>query len=1062
MDEEAYAQRGFAALDEDDEPEVTPEEAWAAEQAAAREAAEDEQQELLAAEPLFSALLKRTLAKTSPDDAVLQDYASMVVPNLSLELAHKTAKGGDFAREHRAEGRERAGDYSYDQSLRAHLVNGLLPAAQVARTLLRWEVDCFVDDWDEYTYRLLCAGYTLHDWGKLPAVQEELAAAGLDYTVSVAQHLSLVEEIFVRWCERLGLDDFLAAIGGVEANLHDLIFIASNTQTQSGTLRNLAALPGLRAGGRSRQLATDLSRLADLLAYVARTPVEAAAHATIGGVLENLSDGQARLTCHHLADVRGVVTNLINNAALSSFAVADMREPLLYAPSGVVYLERNGAPVPPEVADVAEMAVAKIRGLCQQQLKRQLIGFGRDGKGLKHADYYWLFFSPRQLPEVAARAAMVRITAGGTKQPSAPKRFAKMRDEKLVADAIDLDLPGDIAVDRLAELCAMLADVVKEHAPELDAMTLILKELDLEDVADTVTEIPFRGGTPYPWYYAAGVYRQRTPGLSDAEWEEQLYELAEAVARNLSDQLSAQATGWDVLRRYVHEHLRFGSGATQGITERVAAELAQYGGARKSRGGTVVCSLCHAPYEVGQQQEAAILFAPQVYTNKQPLHGGKAIRHMCAVCGMELMLRQVLMNTSSAVGKRFEGRRFRYLFFYPSYFFTTETLGMLRELQTELRRLSFTTLRKALLPADKYAEPRADLSLRTLQHIQDLLLDPTVRQSPADDRLFRLRYDEREPMTFSFLGIPPTSRDAKDAEAWIHPAFLALVLPLLLDVKVVASESMLPLIQEATELPETVLFDSPHQFVSYLTGSTRLNLDEVGPALQQLATAYLIHLDGNAGTGSGGYDYRWSKMAALARDLATSPLYAFHYLKRWQRRESLDSFGAWKAALYVDLVYRYLHGKECRDMTHAQELTARYRRFYRAEKLNSNAILRPLSVAASAVLEADPRLFASDEALEEVVRGELRSFMDRVMNNRADGRLPKGSTHETREEAIGAFSAYVVREIYRGAFAGDRAALRGKQLNLLKNACEALYLDAWRNERSEERVEEKTQGEINQ
>jgi CRISPR-associated protein Csc3 len=149
-------------------------------------------------------------------------------------------------------------------------------------------------------------------------------------------------------------------------------------------------------------------------------------------------------------------------------------------------------------------------------------------------------------------------------------------------------------------------------------------------------------------------------------------------------------------------------------------------------------------------------------------------------------------------------------------------------------------------------------------------------------------------------------------------------------------------------------------------------------------------------------------------------------------------------------------------MTHAQELTARYRRFYRAEKLNSNAILRPLSVAASAVLEADPRLFASDEALEEVVRGELRSFMDRVMNNRADGRLPKGSTHETREEAIGAFSAYVVREIYRGAFAGDRAALRGKQLNLLKNACEALYLDAWRNERSEERVEEKTQGEINQ
>ena len=107
-----------------------------------------------------------------------------------------------------------------------------------------------------------------------------------------------------------------------------------------------------------------------------------------------------------------------------------------------------------------------------------------------------------------------------------------------------------------------------------------------------------------------------------------------------------------------------------------------------------------------------------------------------------------------------------------------------------------------------------------------------------------MRFPEREHITFSFVGFPPADRDAKDAEAWIHPAFLALALPLLLDIKVFASESMLPSVQEATELPETVAFDSAHAYVGYLTEPSRLkelredihrtpgrfNIDEVLPA----------------------------------------------------------------------------------------------------------------------------------------------------------------------------------------------------------------------------------------
>src|ERR1044071_5072463 len=62
----------------------------------------------LAHEPLFSALLKRVVqqqdAQSGEPDIVLRDYVEFVAPQLSLLLAHKTAKGGNFVIDKRAEG----------------------------------------------------------------------------------------------------------------------------------------------------------------------------------------------------------------------------------------------------------------------------------------------------------------------------------------------------------------------------------------------------------------------------------------------------------------------------------------------------------------------------------------------------------------------------------------------------------------------------------------------------------------------------------------------------------------------------------------------------------------------------------------------------------------------------------------------------------------------------------------------------------------------------------------------------------------------------------------------
>ena len=95
----------------------------------------------LADEPMFSVLLRAAVAKAAPDDSVLLDYVTYVAEPLSAELALVSAKGGEkFIAARLAEGKTDAdvARYRHEQSLRAHLVNGLLPVARIARQLQAW------------------------------------------------------------------------------------------------------------------------------------------------------------------------------------------------------------------------------------------------------------------------------------------------------------------------------------------------------------------------------------------------------------------------------------------------------------------------------------------------------------------------------------------------------------------------------------------------------------------------------------------------------------------------------------------------------------------------------------------------------------------------------------------------------------------------------------------------------------------------------------------------------------------------------------------------------------
>lgn len=132
-------------------------------------------------------------------------------------------------------------------------------------------------------------------------------------------------------------------------------------------------------------------------------------------------------------------------------------------------------------------------------------------------------------------------------------------------------------------------------------------------------------------------------------------------------------------------------------------------------------------------------------------------------------------------------------------------------------------------------------------------------------------------------------------------------------------------------------------------------------------------------------------------------------------------------------------------MSHARTLTETYRRFYRAKgRASSNSILRPITVAAHAILSADRRIYVDADGLAEIVRGEVAGFVDRVANRRADGYVPRIEIDGRKvidADAIKQFADFFVKVLFFDALRGDVSALRGRQLNLLKNACEVIYRD---------------------
>lgn len=1001
-------------------------------------------------------LLRRAVAGRDP---ALVDFVETLAPRLLERFTTIPALGGSGQRtalcdpclpdglvRYRDEELERF-SHNFDQSLTAHILNGLFAGMRMAEEL---PPDKALSDAEK---RLWVIGYIVHDYTKVYGVKVN------------AGQLDTIRQVVSCLGEDLGFDAYLPDWLDY---LDDVVFLAQNTQKVEGAnlnLRNYRLRTRLRRLEKMRMLCS----YSDVLVHV-RTPSEVMLPGSDGrnravNLRKTLDDlfgtGQApRLAYHKLTEVRGLLSNLVNNAVMAELK-AQGYQPYLFFPDGVVYLVAPGVR-----ATVDSVAVARSvwEWIVQALSSDEEFGIKRVGKdGLKIAPPLYELVDATGLLKLGVDEAM-RITnsyaserlygfATGKSKAQLEREFD---DYKPICEDFvrEQGWPADVRVDILAEFLIFLKRRLfgKLYGRQKQADEWLLEVLKLggsvtlEEATRGIT-----GGTLTGWFYVASQYVLAQQYQDPEALRETLESLAERFLAHTAQQRWASKTspqieqafldfipqiidvdGNNLVKDSTSVRLRFEAEYTKYITSKANKEL--------------VCSLCALPYSATQQVDTVVLFLGQQYSNKNPLDTDAVKRGICPICAVEMMLRQVWQGVPA---QKYQDRRPVTLYLYPTYFFTLETEYVAQSFITEMQDLDVFDLRR-------YLRNKA-FTLEAFLRYDEFTSDETARRRGIRSP----RYRKGSPSGLVFTSLSPIGDPKKltDTDAWIIPALLAVGVPLLLDVKVVASPSFVPLFPSGADFRETVILDGPHTFTQHVWGVDRFRVDEVERALIRLLELYDLHLD----VFSERRKPHWAQLNAIVKDVITDPYYVFSYYERKERSQRAKKRKGKKGGKqsrfkgispqdierYMEIYYT-LGGET--DMGIIGKLVDAYAAFYRADWKKPDsayAVLRPFGTALGVIVESDPRTDRDDLIL--LAAGSVNDDQERVRANQAEGFDPivtnksLGSYPERlalSRQRIEEFAVLCVDDLFAGYCRGDRAILR-ERTNRLRSAARFYYLKTY-------------------
>jgi CRISPR-associated protein Csc3 len=961
---------------------------------------------------IMSTLLQTLILETLPEDTdpILRLYIEKLLPYLEQEFSLISALGGSYEAHYQilfqlgdsyAEEKAQKWSSRADQNLLVHVLNGLLTAWNISKYLPQP-----LSDIEKY---LLCLGLTLHDYNKYCNGQGEETPRNYE-----------VDEI-INLCRDLGEKlNFQLFWSQWQEYISEIAYLAQNTQNKVGTNIYPANWPVTKIKDR-RRLETPLRHL---LAFG-----DIAVHFSDPGDIDTQTGGDRlrerlrylninkSLVYHRLRDTIGILSNGIHNATIL-FAKQLNWEPILFFAQGVIYL----APVESQTPDIHELQGfiwQQISGVLGSKMLGGDIGFKRDGKGLKVAPQTLELFSPAELIPKLPRVIEVKVA--NQKDPATPKRLDKLSLTETEREF--LNQGADIRADRIAEFIFLTQKEFFDDSNEY--INWILIKLGVQDkISSEQTQVQ-AGGVNYGWYHAAAYYVANHAILKPEDISKKIQLWAEDLANWASENNllpSHSSPIRDIFYEYLTQYLEVKD--WESSYPSFGAEFTAYANAKTKAGKQPICSLSSGEFASEDQMDSVVLFKPQQYSNKNALGGRQIKRGISKIYALEMLLRQAFWSVPAG---KLEEQQPIFLYIFPAYVYSPQTAAAIKLLVNNMKSINLWDVRKQWLDNE--------MKINALQSVT--WLDEEVE-------LGRFNGDKYNKEDLPFMAMNYTTTRGKTlTDAWVQPAFIALSLPILLGVKVIATSSSVPLYNSDNDFKESVIFDAPASFWNLLGLSNALRIQDFENAMQRLLIAYSLHLD----TRSSRPDAKWRDLIKTVREVTTNILNIFCLATEKLRSDKRDIPSQDEVKRYWQYAKAWLKQDNSKTnqggylMTLIEKLVKQYRVFYQANTSeSSHTILLPLSKALEIILSVPQQIDVDDLILQ--ASGQIKDALARQEVYKRPLMMDKSIDRTTREEreltAIHEFMITCVQELFLEVYKGDRALLQENR-NRIKSGAEFAY-----------------------
>lgn len=950
---------------------------------------------------LLQTLLLETI--TEDTDPILISYLETVLPAMEKEFAFLSALGGsedvhyhNLSQINDRYPRRKALGYANkaDQSLLVHVLNALLTIYNLIPYLSKP-----LSDIEKY---LLSVAITLHDYDKYYLGHGEESPT----SENVAKIIKNCEEIG----EKLNFTEFWH---DWRQYTSEIAYLAQNTQEKIGSNCASSLYPTFKID--ERRLDSPLCYLlsfADIAVHL-QDPADIVTKTGGNRLKQKLRSLKIKkkLVYHRLRDTLGILSNGIHNATLRFTQELDW-QPLLFFAQGVVYL----APIDyenPDQDELNEFIWEQISELLAGKMLTGDIGFKRDGKGLKVAPQTLELFTPGQL--ISNLAKVVDTKVRNSKNPATPKRLEKL--DLTDTEREFLEKGADLRADRIAESIILTQKEFLGESSEFIDWTLKYWGLD-EQITPDETKIQ-SGGVNYGWYKVAASYIAKNPTLDETNVSEKLEEFCETLAQwaKNNELLPAHYSPTrEVFENYLEQYLEIQDWHSS--TSKFSQELANYSIAKTRASKQPICSLSSGEFTSEDQMDSVVLFKPQQYSNKNALGGGQIKRGISKIWALEMLLRQALWSVPSG---KFEDQQPVFLYIFPAYVYSPQTARAIRLLVNDMKRINLWDVRKHWV--------NEGMSLDSLRSLK-------WREEEAETGRFKGKYSKAD---IPFMGtVHTTTRGKTLTDAWVEPSFLAIALPLLLGVKVITTNSFVPLYNSDNDFLDSVILDAPAGFWQLLKLPTSLRIHDLGDVLERLLCIYAIHLDNR----SNPPDSRWQALTNTVREVMTDVLNVFAIANEKLREDKREASPKevkryWKFAQIISKGDNTMSEK----IKLTKKLVKQYRTFYQVRlSESSHTILLPLTKALEEILST-PNDWDDEELILQGA-GILNDALDRQEVYKRPLLKDKQIAYETRKkedlQAIHQFMTTCVKELFGKMCKGDRALLQENR-NRIKSGAEFAY-----------------------